>query len=241
MKEPESRRKKTPFWTGVRLGVPLILGYIPVGIAYALLARQAGFSVLETCMMSVFVYAGASEMMAAGMYAQGAGIAAIILATFILNLRHFIMSACVMNGMRTEKRTFKQLAAFGVTDEVFAIYTTQKKMERPGLVFLGMALVSYLAWNAGTLIGAVASDFLPALLTAALGVAMYAMFIALLMPSLRGNGRLALLVLFTAAVNALLSQLIASGWALIASTLIGAAVGVPFVTLPKEEETRDET
>ena len=158
------------FWTGARLGIPVILGYIPVGIAYALIARQAGFSVLETCMMSVFVYAGASEMMAAGMYAQGAGIAAIVLATFILNLRHFIMSACVMNGMRSEKRAFKELAAFGVTDEVFAIYTTQKKLERPGLVFLGMALISYLSWNLGTVIGAVASDFLPALLTAALAI-----------------------------------------------------------------------
>ena len=216
------------FWTGARLGIPVILGYIPVGIAYALIARQAGFSVLETCMMSVFVYAGASEMMAAG-------IAAIVLATFILNLRHFIMSACVMNGMRSEKRAFKELAAFGVTDEVFAIYTTQKKLERPGLVFLGMALISYLSWNLGTVIGAVASDFLPALLTAALGVAMYAMFISLLAPSVRGNGRLGLLVLLTAAVNTLLSRFLDSGWALIASTLAGAAAGVFFVELPKEE------
>lgn len=217
------------FWTGARLGIPVILGYIPVGIAYALIARQAGFSVLETCMMSVFVYAGASEMMAAG-------IAAIVLATFILNLRHFIMSACVMNGMRSEKRAFKELAAFGVTDEVFAIYTTQKKLERPGLVFLGMALISYLSWNLGTVIGAVASDFLPALLTAALGVAMYAMFISLLAPSVRGNGRLGLLVLLTAAVNTLLSRFLDSGWALIASTLAGAAAGVFFVELPKEED-----
>lgn len=217
------------FWTGARLGIPVILGYIPVGIAYALIARQAGFSVLETCMMSVFVYAGASEMMAAG-------IAAIVLATFILNLRHFIMSACVMNGMRSEKRAFKELAAFGVTDEVFAIYTTQKKLERPGLVFLGMALISYLSWNLGTVIGAVASDFLPTLLTAALGVAMYAMFISLLAPSVRGNGRLGLLVLLTAAVNTLLSRFLDSGWALIASTLAGATAGVFFVELPKEED-----
>ena len=65
-----------------------------------------------------------------------------------------------------------------------------------------MSLVSYLACNLGTFIGAVASDFLPPLLTAALGIAMYAMFIALLMPSLHGNGRLALLVVFTAAITA---------------------------------------
>lgn len=224
----------------MRLGVPVILGYIPVGIAYALIARRAGFTVPETCLMSVLVYAGASEMMAAGMYAQGADIAAVILATFILNLRHFIMSACVMNGMKSEKRAFKQLAAFGVTDEVFAIYTTQKPQQRPGLVFLGMALVSYLSWNVGTLVGALASDLLPPLLTAALGVAMYAMFLSLLMPSLRGNGRLALLVVFTAAANALLAQFVASGWALIAATLLGAAVGVPFVQLPEQEEDKTD-
>ena len=72
-------------------------------------------------------------------------------------------------------------------------------------------------------------------LTAALGIAMYAMFIALLMPSLHGNGRLALLVVFTAAINALLSRLLTPGWALVVATLVGAAVGVPFVELPGKE------
>ena len=76
----------------------------------------------------------------------------------------------------------------------------------------------------------------PSLLTAALGVAMYAMFISLLAPSVRGNGRLGLLVLLTAAVNTLLSRFLDSGWALIASTLAGAAAGVFFVELPKEED-----
>lgn len=232
-------KKKTgglaAFRLGVHLGAPVILGYIPAGIAYALIARQAGFSVLETCLMSACVHAGASQMMAVGMSAQGAGVAAILLTTFILNLRYFIMSACVMNDLKREKRPFKMLLAFGVTDEVFAIHAVQKRMEHPGLVFFGMSLVSYLACNLGTFIGAVASDFLPPLLTAALGIAMYAMFIALLMPSLHGNGRLALLVVFTAAINALLSRLLTPGWALVVATLIGAAVGVPFVELPGKE------
>lgn len=232
-------KKKTgglaAFRLGVHLGAPVILGYIPAGIAYALIARQAGFSVLETCLMSACVHAGASQMMAVGMSAQGAGVAAILLTTFILNLRYFIMSACVMNDLKQEKRPFKMLLAFGVTDEVFAIHAVQKRTEHPGLVFFGMSLVSYLACILGTFIGAVASDFLPPLLTAALGIAMYAMFIALLMPSLHGNGRLALLVVFTAAINALLSRLLTPGWALVVATLAGAAVGVPFVELPGKE------
>ena len=225
-------KKKTgglaAFRLGVHLGAPVILGYIPAGIAYALIARQAGFSVLETCLMSACVHAGASQMMAVGMSAQGAGVAAILLTTFILNLRYFIMSACVMNDLKREKRPFKMLLAFGVTDEVFAIHAVQKRTEHPGLV-------SYLACILGPFIGAVASDFLPPLLTAALGIAMYAMFIALLMPSLHGNGRLALLVVFTAAINALLSRLLTPGWALVVATLVGAAVGVPFVELPGKE------
>ena len=219
-------KKKTgglaAFRLGVHLGAPVILGYIPAGIAYALIARQAGFSVLETCLMSACVHAGASQMMAVGMSAQGAGVAAILLTTFILNLRYFIMSACVMNDLKREKRPFKMLLAFGVTDEVFAIHAVQKRTEHPGMVFLGMSLVSYLACNVGTFIGAV-------------GIAMYAMFIALLIPSLHGNGRLALLVVFTAAINALLSRLLTPGWALVVATLVGAAVGVPFVELPGKE------
>ena len=66
--------RRAQFRCGLRAGIPIVLGYVPVGIAYAILARQAGFTVRETCAMSLFVYAGASEMMAAGMYAQGTGL-----------------------------------------------------------------------------------------------------------------------------------------------------------------------
>ena len=71
------------FKNGLIAGFPVLFGYIPVGIAFAILAHQAGFNIWETCSFSIFVFAGASQMMAAGMYAQGAGIAAIIIATFI--------------------------------------------------------------------------------------------------------------------------------------------------------------
>ena len=68
--------KKDEYLAGARAGIPVLLGFIPVGIAYAIMARQAGFDIFETCFMSVTVFAGASQMMAVGMYAQGAGLAA---------------------------------------------------------------------------------------------------------------------------------------------------------------------
>ncbi len=231
---------KTRFLYGARAGIPVVLGFIPVGIAFGVMARQAGFSTLETCLMSLSVYAGASEMMAVGMYAQGAGILAIIIATFFLNLRHIIMSTCVFSRMKASKLGLRLLAAFGVTDESFAVFTTIPEKQCTPAFFLGLILVTYSSWNIGTLIGAAASDLLPPIVTASLGIALYAMFIGLLMPGLRGNFRLFLLVLFTAVVNSLLSLCIPSSWALIISTLAGAAAGVFFVDLKDENSAKED-
>lgn len=116
--------KKEEWLAGTRSAVPIMLGYVPVGIAYGVMARQAGLNTWQTVLMSLTVYGGASEMMAAGMVAQGAAVLTIVLTTFILNLRHIIMSTCVFNQMQGGRLPVRMLAAFGVTDETFAVYTT---------------------------------------------------------------------------------------------------------------------
>ena len=232
---------KTQYIKGMRAGIPVILGFVPVGIAYAIMARQAGFTILQTCMMSLTVFAGASQMMAVGMYVQGASVIAMILATFILNLRHLIMSVCVVNRMRKDTTKAKLLASFGVTDESFAIFTTEKEEVCSAAYFLGLITVTYTSWNVGTLIGAAASDFLPVIITASLGIALYAMFIGILVPNLTKNLRLGILVILTAICNSILTSFIESSWALIVSTLLCAFIGVFFVDLEpdKKEEPTD--
>lgn len=232
----KSTNKKQQYLLGLRAGVPVMLGFIPVGIAYAIMARQSGFSALQTCLMSLSVFAGASQMMAAEMYGKGAGIAAIILTTFILNLRHIIMSLCVAERMEKTSLPARLVAAFGVTDESFAIFTTVKKENCTIWFFLGIITVTYCSWNVGTFIGALSSDLLPAFITAALGVSLYAMFTSLLVPGVKGNFRLVLLVIFTAAVNTLLSRYVESGWAIIISTLLCALIGVFFVEIKEERQ-----
>jgi len=219
---------------GMRSAIPVIFGFIPVGIAFAIMARQAGFSVWQTCATSLTVFAGASQMMAVGMYAQGASVIAMIIATFILNLRHVIMSTCIAERM--EKTSFwqKLVAGFGVTDESFAIFTTEKKSNCTFWFFFGMITVTYSSWNVGTLIGALASNFLPDIISACFGIAIYAMFIGLLVPNLRGNWRLALLVALTAVTNSLLSLFMDQSWSLIVSTLGCALAGVFFVDLKED-------
>ena len=215
--------------SGLKAGLPVLFGFVPVGIAYAVLASQAGFSPLETMLMSMTVFAGASQIMAVGMYAQGAGIAAIAITTFILNLRHLIMSTCVMNRMKGTPAPLRILASFFVTDESFAIFTTLEEKRCTIWFYLGMVTLNWSSWQLGGLIGIIASGILPEIVTASFGIALYAMFISLLMPNLRGNAKLALLVVMTACMNTVLSIFMDSSWALIASTLVCAFIGVFFV------------
>lgn len=226
------------FFRGLKAGVPVMFGFIPVAIAYALSARQAGFSALETILMSLMVYAGSSQMMAVGMLSTGSAMGPIVLATFLLNLRHFIMSTYVMRELPEKTRLPQRLlSAFCITDEGFAVFSAQKDENRTMPFFAGLAVITYLSWVGGSAIGAFASGLIPQTLLNSFNIALYAMFIALLAPGLSGKPKLCLLVLFTAALSALLGRLMPASWALILSTLAGAAVGAVFTgeSAPEEE------
>jgi predicted branched-subunit amino acid permease len=149
------------------------------------------------------------------------------------------MSTCVFNRMESTHPAARLFSAFFVTDESFAIFTTGKDEHRSVWFFLGLTTVTYSFWNLGTLVGAVASALLPDILSASLVIALYAMFIALLLPGLPGNRRLTLLVVLTAVCNTLLSQTMDSSWALISSTLLCAFLGTFFVDPDPAEKEAD--
>ena len=229
------------FLGGLKTSVPVMMGFIPVAIAFAIMASTAGLDGFESVAMSVMVYAGASQMMAVGMIAEGAGYLAIVVATFIMNFRHFIMSTCVFERLkRNGKKTglaMKLFCSFGVTDESFAIFTTSDTKKCDKWYFTGVFLGPYLSWILGTLVGVLLGAVLPEIVSNSLGIALYAMFIALLVPNVKGNIRLLAVVFITAVINLLLRFVIDANWALIASTLIGAAIGVFIV---KDEDDTSE-
>lgn len=228
--------KKKEFLSGVSTGLPVVLGFVPVGIAYAIMAGHSGLTAFQTILMSVCVFAGASQMMAAGMISMGTSAAAIILATFILNLRHVIMSTCVMNRMKDVPVWVKALLCFGVTDESFAIYTTESEEKCTPFFFFGLIATTYVSWLVGTSIGCVASQFLPDIVSDSLGIALYAMFIGLLIPGVKKSVSLILLTLSAAMLNLFFSRFMASSWAVISATLFGALIGIFFVEDSAEEQ-----
>ena len=202
------------------------MGYVPMGIGYAAIAIKAGMTPLETVSMSFLVYAGAGQIIAASMVLSGATAMAIILTNFVVNLRYFVMTTCVLNQVEESNTPLNILAAHVTVDESFAMFSLSEDSNI--WVYLGIAITAWLSWCLGAGIGVVLLDMLPVIVTNSFNISLYALFVAILTPAIKENRQIALLVLITAILNVVLGQFLGN-WSLIVSTLAGAAVGMYIV------------
>jgi len=144
-----------PFREGMKAATPIVLGYLPVALAFGVLARGAGLSPLEVGLMSLLVYAGSSQFVAVEMMSNGMVWFPIVLTTFFLNLRYLLMSSTFsLYFNKTPLRTLAPLSA-QLTDESFALAMADplKIASHPSYVF-GLQIPPQLAWVAGTVVGA---------------------------------------------------------------------------------------
>ncbi|HLR02730.1 MAG TPA: AzlC family ABC transporter permease [Virgibacillus sp.] len=217
---------------GISAGLPIMLGYLPIAITYGVLAKQTGLSLLEITMMSVFVFAGASQFMAVNMIAVGSGVMEIVIATFVLNFRHFVMSLSFMNRLRHVPIAKKAFLSLGLTDETFAVsaLNPEKSDEKKGILFYaGLILTAYISWIAGSLLGGMLGEVIPDTLSQSMGIALYAMFIGLLIPSVKKEWRIALIALLAMLINGLMGRFMSEGWAIVCGTVLGGLSGVFFL------------
>jgi 4-azaleucine resistance transporter AzlC len=218
--------RKEKFIEGCKKGVPIAFGYVPMGIGYAAIAIKAGMTPIQTISMSVLVYAGAGQIIAASMLLSGATAMAIILTNFVVNLRYFVMSTCVLNQVEKSSLPLNILAAHVTVDESFAMFSLSEDSNI--WIYLGIAIFAWLSWILGAGIGVVVLDLLPVIVTNSFNISLYALFVAILVPSIKESKQIALLVLITAVLNIVLGQFLGN-WSLIVSTLVGAAVGMYIV------------
>ena len=197
-----------------------------MGIGYAAIAIKAGMTPFETISMSFLVYAGAGQIIAATMLLNGATAMAIILTNFVVNLRYFVMSTCVLNQVEESNLPLNILAAHVTVDESFAMFSLSEDSNI--WIYLGIAITAWLSWCLGAGIGVVVLDLLPVIVTNSFNISLYALFVAILIPAIKESKQIALLVFITAVLNIVLSQFLGN-WSLIVSTLVGAAIGMYIV------------
>ncbi|GEL76918.1 AzlC family ABC transporter permease [Tenuibacillus multivorans] len=230
----EEFSKQTAIKKGLVAGFPIFLGYLPIAIAYGVLAKESGLSTMETTMMSVLVFAGASQLMAAGLFASGAMFVEIVIATFVLNFRHFIMSMSFMNKAKDFPVRWKFLLSLGLTDETFAVSSLhggKAKHKYGTLFYLALILFAYIGWILGSLAGALLGDIIPTAISQSMGIALYAMFIGLLAPSVKKEWRIGIIAAFSMLINYILYEPLGfkdqqEGWAIVISTIIGSLLGI---------------
>src|SRR5690606_9616900 len=218
---------------GLQAGMPIVLGYLPVAVTFGVLASQVGMSLTELTLMSALVYAGASQFMGANMIAAQASAIEIVVATFVLNFRHFIMSFSFSNLVReTIPLKSRLLLSLGLTDETFAVTALKKENageKNSGYFFGTVILIAYLSWVSGSFIGGLLGEIIPEQLSQSMGIALYAMFIGLLVPAVKKSLRLLLIALVAMFFNLLFSQFISPGWSIVLGTVIGGATGIYFL------------
>ncbi len=217
------------FRKGMKAALPIVLGYLPVGMAFGVLARNAGLTTLEAGSMSVLVYAGASQFIAVEMISKGMVWFSIILTTFLINLRHLLMSSTLslyFNGNRIQ--TLGLLSA-QLTDESFAVAmsNTSKIENRPGYLF-GLQLTSHVAWVLGSVGGALFGGLIDHQ-SYGIPFALPALFICLLLLQIRRVNHFYIMVI--AGIFSLFFKWALPGnWYIILTALLASGIGMAVET-----------
>ena len=232
---------KLNFKRGLIHGLPVCLGYLSVSFGFGITAVSSGLTPLEaiaisaTNLTSAGQAAGVNIIVSAGSYIE------MILTQFIINLRYALMGISLTQRLdKSFTVPHRMVAAFGITDENFAIAYSQPQKVKPSYMY-GMVLISFMGWVLGTVLGSFAGTLLPQIVTGALGIMLYAMFIAIVVPPARKERNVLFAVGLSIALSLLFTYLmpfISSGFAIILCAVISSALAAAF--FPRKDEEEEE-
>ncbi len=226
---------------GFRHGIPIALGYLSVSFAFGIQAKLLGLTPLQAVMISFFNVTSAGQQAGLQLMTASAPLIEMALTQLTINLRYALMSLSLsqkLDGSMT--LTHRMLLSFCNTDEVFVVASQQ-----PGQVdrwyLYGLTNGPFVGWVSGTLLGALAGGILPASVTSALGLAIYGMFIAIILPPFRRSGEVRAVILIAVAMSCLMTFLplfsfISDGFRIIVCAVAASALGAWLMPQPVKEE-----
>ncbi|MBQ8893470.1 MAG: AzlC family ABC transporter permease [Clostridia bacterium] len=224
---------------GLKDGLPVGLGYFSVSFAFGVAAVQSGLSVFTAVMISLTNLTSAGQLAGLSVIAAAGSLIEMAVTQLVINLRYALMSISLSQKLDSSVRAGDRfLMSFGITDENFAIAVAQKGTVTASY-FYGLMTLPILCWTGGTLIGAAAGSILPASVLSALGVAIYGMFVAIILPAAKRSMAVAGVALGAAALACCFEWVpvlnrVSGGFAIIICAVIAAAVGA--LLRPVEDE-----
>lgn len=235
--------KKQEFKEGIRDGLPICFGYLSVSMAFGLTVVNSGMPVWSAILISLTNLTSAGQFAGANLLLAQSSYIELIITTLIINIRYFLMSLSISQKVEKDFGIKERLiASFGVTDEVFAV-SMQRQGELTFSYMLGLILTPIIGWTSGTMIGAVATSLLPASLTDAMGIALYGMFIAIIVPPARENRSVLIAVLLAVVASYAFAYIpvlsvLSGGWSVIIITVIVSAFAAWMFPIPEDEEKK---
>jgi len=233
----------TSFTQGIRDGISICIGYFSVAFAFGIFAVAGGLTAFEAVLISAANVTSAGQLAAVPIMLSGGSLIELAASQFIINLRYSLMSVMLSQKLDpTVRFADRFLIAFVNTDEVFAVAASKPSVGR--YYMFGLILTPYLGWTAGTAAGALAGSILPALVITALGIAIYGMFIAIVVPVAVGDRHVLFCVCLAVALSCLfrfvpfLSQ-VQTGFVIIICSVTASAVTAAFFPLEEKEVPND--
>lgn len=236
---------KYEFTKGLRDGMPICFGYLSVSFAFGIFATGLGLSVWETVFISMFNVTSAGQLAGAPIIAARGSVIELVLTQLVINARYSLMSVSLSQKMDASVTLADRfIISFVNTDEVFAVASG-----REGLLgreyFFGLIVPPFLGWSLGTLIGAVCGNILPAIVISALGIAIYAMFIAIIVPAVKLNIKTSLAVLAAIILSCLFNYTpvlnkVPAGFVIIIAAVSVSAIFALIAPIPDGEEVSSD-
>lgn len=232
------------FYYGLKRGVPIFLGYLPVSFTFGFMAVSGGLPVWVALIISMTNLTSAGQFAGTNLIFAAAGYFEVALTTLVINLRYSLMSLSLSQKINPCVPVWKRMiVAFGITDETFVMASMEPGKLSAGYL-LGLMTLPFIGWSLGTFLGGTISTLLPLSLQNAMGIGLYAMFIALIIPAAREKKEVCMVVIFAVILSCILKYTpvlrnISSGFRVIIATVLAASIGAFLFPEGEEDETHE--
>lgn len=226
---------------GLHDGIPIALGYISVSFTFGIMGVSSGLSWWQTLLISMTNLTSAGQFAGLGIMVMAGGLVEMALTQFVINLRYALMSISLSQKADASfNLPARLLAGFGITDEIFAVAASKNRTVSK-YYMAGLIITPYIGWASGTAAGALLGEIIPETLSSALGIAIYGMFMAIIIPQARDNHKCLVVIIIAAVLSCCFRYIplinnISSGFVIIICAILASVAGALLYPVDDGEE-----